>query len=167
MQDNLVTTASTSRQLSQMGLWLAVLIAVLASPVVAAAGSSHLDRAIEYYDAAEYSRAAELLEGVVAQTPSSEAYHWLGKSYGHMAEKAALFRALELARMTRKALEKAVELDADNRPAVEDLMEFYRQAPPIAGGSAEQAARLKKRLTAMEQNSGRDQNYRTAVESGS
>ena len=165
MQDNLVTTASTSRHLPLVGMWLAVLAVVLSLPV--AASSGRLDRAIDHYEAAEYRQAAELLEGIVAQTPSSEAYHWLGKSYGHMAEEAGLFRALELARMTRQALEKAVELDAENRPAVEDLMEFYRQAPPIVGGSAEQAARLEKRLTAMERNSGREQHYRTVMESGS
>lgn len=167
MQDNLVPFVSTSRHAGGIaGLWLAVLALFMIPPAVAAQ-ASRLEMAIEHYDAAEYSRAADLLEQVVAETPSAEAYHWLGRTYGHMAEQAALFRALELARMTRAALEKAVELDADNRPAVEDLMEYYRQAPAIVGGSQKQAARLERRLTAMDRSSRVENDYQSTANSGS
>lgn len=166
MQDNLVPSVSTSRHARRIaGRWLAVLVTLMALP--AAAQVTRLEMAVEHYKAAEYSRAANLLEQVVAETPTSEAYHWLGKAYGHMAEQAALVRALELARMTRAALKKAVELDANNRPAVKDLMEYYRQAPAIVGGSQEQAARLKKRLTAMDRSSRMEHDYQPAANSGS
>ncbi len=113
------------------------------------------ERAVELYQATEYQQAMQLFEQIVAQEPSSQAYHWLGKSYGRIAEQAALFRALDYARKTRTALEKAVELDNRNRAAVESLMEFHQQAPAIVGGSQERAERLQERLAAMKHDEAR------------
>ncbi|MDZ7736453.1 MAG: hypothetical protein U5P41_10385 [Gammaproteobacteria bacterium] len=146
---------STSRDATApvKGLWLAVLIAFALLPGLARA--ERLDRAIRLYDTAEYSEAVELLEQVVADSPSSRAYHWLGKSYGNLADQSGPFQALKLAHMTREALEKAVKLDANNRRAMEDLAKFYRQAPAIVGGSQEHATRLEEKLTAMEKYDGR------------
>lgn len=159
---------STSRDATALvqGLWLAVLIAFVLLPGPARA--ERLDRAIGLYNAAEYSEAVELLEQVVADSPSSRAYHWLGKSYGNLADQSGPFQALKLARMTREALEKAVKLDANNRRAMEDLAKFYRQAPAIVGGSQERAARLEEKLAAMEEYGGRlEHDYGTSAETGS
>lgn len=130
---------------------LALLLPMLFIPAgVTAAG---FDEAMQYYENGDYARAAGVLEQTVASAPSSRAYHWLGKSYGHLAEQSGLFRALELARKTRQALEKAVELNGSNRAAIEDLMEFYQQAPALVGGNPERAADLRQRLMAMDRNS--------------
>lgn len=145
-------TLSTSRagfpsRLSAYVLLL-LLVPMLILPFnVTAAG---FDEAVDFYKNGNYSRAADILEKTVSGAPSSEAYHWLGKSYGHMAEQASPLRALELARKTRLALEKAVQLDNKNREATEDLMEFYQQAPALVGGNPERAASLRQRLMAMD-----------------
>ncbi len=152
LQDNAVLSTSTSRQSGILPhLCLAGLIGMMA--LSALARSDRVDRAVDHYEAAEYHEARELLEQVVAETPSSEAYHWLGKSYGHLAKQAYPFKAMELARKTREALERAVELDGRNRAAVKDLKEFYQQAPAIVGGSQKRAARLQKQLATMDRNS--------------
>lgn len=99
------------------------------------------------FAAADYRRAAQLLEGLVAAAPGDDRYvHWLGKAYGRQAERAGWFEALRLAKLTRKALEKAVALNPDNRPAVEDLARYYAEAPGFLGGDADKAARLRARL---------------------
>ena len=49
------------------------------------------------------------------------------------------FRALRLARRGREFMERAVALDPDNIAYREGLVDFYRQAPAIAGGSLEKA----------------------------
>ena len=142
-----------------------ILAFVLASPAMAQ--EAPFARAVELYQAAEYRQAMQLFEQIVAEKPSSEAYHWLGKSYGHMAEQAALFRALDYARKTRAALEKAVELDSRNRAAVKNLMEFYQQAPAMVGGSQERARRLRERLAAMKHDEPGDPDHPRAAETGS
>jgi len=161
---------STSRPLTTMSRFYPFILAfVIALPAMAqdTIQDAPFARAVELYQAAEYRQAVQLFEQIVAEEPSSEAYHWLGKSYGHMAEQAALFRALDYARKTRAALEKAVELDNRNRAAVKNLMEFYQQAPAMVGGSRERARRLQEQLAAMKHNEPGDPDYQRAAETGS
>lgn len=49
------------------------------------------------------------------------------------------FRALRLARRGRELMERAVELDPGNVAYREGLVDFYHQAPAIAGGSLKKA----------------------------
>lgn len=161
---------STSRQVTAISrLYLLILTALIALPAMAETTTrdAPFERAVELYQAAEYRQAMQLFEQIVAEAPSSEAYHWLGKSYGHMAERAALFRALDYARKTRAALEKAVELDNRNRAAVKNLLEFYQQAPAIVGGSQERARQLQERLAAMKHDKPNNPAYPRAAEAGS
>lgn len=146
-----------------------ILALVIALPAAAQdpTRDAPFERAVERYQAAEYRQAVQLFEQIVADKPSSEAYHWLGKSYGHMAEQAALFRAMDYARKTRAALEKAVKLDNRNRAAVKDLMEFYQQAPAIVGGSQERARQLRERLAAIKHDGPDEPNNPRAAETGS
>lgn len=127
-----------------------ILLAVLMLPVSVPAAAG-IDEAVEFYESGNYSRAADILEQTLSANPSSRAYHWLAKSYGHLAEQARPFRAMALARKTRQALERAVELDSHNRAALEDLIEFYRQAPALVGGNPQRAAELRRKLTALDQ----------------
>ncbi|HEY5573594.1 MAG TPA: hypothetical protein VIK64_11315, partial [Anaerolineales bacterium] len=68
------------------------------------------------------------------------------KCYGRLAEQSNFLAAYSLAKKTRKALERAVELDGNNVNALQDLMEYYRQAPGFLGGSKEKAAKIQERL---------------------
>jgi tetratricopeptide (TPR) repeat protein len=82
------------------------------------------------------------LERAVARAPGSSEFHdWLGRAYGIAAERAAVVRQLDLAVRARKEFERAVALDPANLDALEDLIEFEVQAPPLLGGSLDKAQR--------------------------
>lgn len=99
------------------------------------------------YEAADYLRATEVLEAVLIVEPGcARCAHLLGKSYGRLAEQARGLTALGLARKTREALERAVELDPENPQALADLIRYYRTAPGFLGGSDEKARQLEERL---------------------
>lgn len=90
----------------------------------------------ERWDAAvgECERAASL-------NPSSSLNQlWLGRAYGEKADHSSWFAAISLAKKTRIAFEKAVELDPGNIEARSDLSEYYIEAPGFLGGGTDKAA---------------------------
>jgi Flp pilus assembly protein TadD len=91
----------------------------------------------------EHKRAAEMFEKAVALEPRNSRYvHWLGRAYGRQAESANVFSAPGLAVKTRQAFEKAVALDPSNKEALNDLFEFYMDAPGLLGGGLNRAEEL-------------------------
>lgn len=91
----------------------------------------------------DYKKATEALERAVEGEPNNSTYyHWLGKTYGRRAETASPFTAPGYALKTRSNFEKAVELDNRNLEAINDLMEYYLEAPAMLGGGVEKATRL-------------------------
>jgi tetratricopeptide (TPR) repeat protein len=95
-------------------------------------------------------RAAEYFETATKLEPKSSTYFlWLGRAYGRAAQEANVLRQPGLARKTRSAWERAIELDADNLDARSDLIQYYVQAPGFLGGSTakahEQAEEIRKR----------------------
>ncbi len=92
---------------------------------------------------ADHGKAVEALEKAVALAPSSSmAFTWLGRAYGRKAETAFPLAALGWAGKSRQSFEKAVQLDPSNGEAVNDLFEFYFQAPAMVGGGHEKARGL-------------------------
>lgn len=88
-------------------------------------------------------QAVETLERAIALDPAnSNAHLWLGRAYGHRAEKAFPTSALKLAGKSRENFEQAVALDPHNWDALDDLFQFYLQAPGFVGGGADKAAKL-------------------------
>lgn len=84
--------------------------------------------------AGDYKKAIEVLEQAVAQdSRNARAYLLLGRAYGHRAETAFAVAAPALAIKARQNFEKAVALDPQSRDALDDLFEFYMQAPGILG----------------------------------
>lgn len=99
------------------------------------------------YEAGDFSGAAALLEEHLAAQPGcARCAHLLGRSYGRLAERAGGLRAFGLARKTRVALERAVELAPQDPAAVADLIRYYRAAPGFLGGSVTRAEELERRL---------------------
>ncbi len=95
-------------------------------------------------------QAAKYFERAVAAAPDNSEYRmWLGRAYGRQAQRAGALSKFGLAKKTRAAMEKAVELDGNNVEAREDLMQYYMQAPGIVGGSMDkafqQAEEIRKR----------------------
>ncbi len=90
----------------------------------------------ERWDAAvsECERAASL-------DPNNAIYQlWLGRAYGEKAEHSSWLTAIGLAKKTRIAFEKSVQLDPHNIEAHSDLSEYYIEAPGFLGGGTDKAA---------------------------
>ena len=71
---------------------------------------------------------------------------WLGRAYGFKASHASPFAALSLAIKVRIAFERAVQLDPENIHAMNDLGEFYVEAPSLIGGGLDKAQALAARM---------------------
>ncbi len=99
----------------------------------------------------QFKRATEALEQAAAAEPrNAEVWLWLGRSYGRRAETATVFTAPGLASKCRSALERSVELDGANREALNDLFEYYLQAPGFMGGGEAKARGLIARIAALD-----------------
>lgn len=100
-----------------------------------------------YYLLGDYKRATDVLEHAATLDPhSSNVQLWLGRTYGRRAEISFPLTAVGLANKTRAAFEKAVALDPQNREAVDDLFEYYLEAPGFLGGGLDKAARLAQTI---------------------
>jgi tetratricopeptide (TPR) repeat protein len=84
--------------------------------------------------------ALPLAEKAVAAEPNNSRYHLrLGTICISMAQQAGMFKGLGLARRFRDEAEKAMALEPKNVDAREALMEYYFDAPGIAGGDKKKA----------------------------
>jgi tetratricopeptide (TPR) repeat protein len=93
-----------------------------------------------YFMIGEYKKATEALEKAVAAEPNDSEYVlWLGRVYGRRAEAASPFTVMGLASKARQYFERAVALDPRNIEALNDLLEFYLEAPGFLGGGLEKA----------------------------
>jgi len=96
-----------------------------------------------YYMMSDPKHAVEFLQQAVALEPANSGYYlWLGRAYGRRAEMGSMFTALGNASKARQNFERAVQLDPHNAEAVNDLFEYYLEAPGIIGGGLEKAVRL-------------------------
>jgi tetratricopeptide (TPR) repeat protein len=128
-------------------LWTALLSAVLAVTPIFAAARAQLDEGIQAYAREDFKAAVKLLEQAVEARPNDATAHlWLGRAYGRRAERANWFSALGLAKKTVRSFERAVELDGDNREALEDLLDYYTSAPGIVGGGLDKAEAIAGRI---------------------
>ncbi|HYI08805.1 MAG TPA: tetratricopeptide repeat protein [Thermoanaerobaculia bacterium] len=96
------------------------------------------------------AKAAELFEKAIAADPKNAEYHFLlGVSYGDLAQKAGILKQAGLAKKTKAAFERAIQLDPNHTESRFALISYYLIAPGFMGGSDEkaneQAAEIKKR----------------------
>ena len=100
-----------------------------------------------YYMQGNPKKASEFFEKAVAADPGSSDYRlWLGRAYGRRADTSSFVTAPSFATKARLNFEKAVELDPRNLEAVNDLFEYYLDAPGFLGGGLEKAAALAQRI---------------------
>lgn len=76
----------------------------------------------------------------------SDTQMWLGRAYGMKASRANPLIAFSLARKVRYAFERAVQLNPENIKAMNDLGEFYVEAPAIVGGGLDKGRALAERM---------------------
>jgi tetratricopeptide (TPR) repeat protein len=89
----------------------------------------------ERWDSAirECERAAQL-------SPNNGEYQlWLGRAYGEKADHSSWLTAIGLAKKSRAAFERAVQLSPSNIDARADLSEYYIEAPGFLGGGTDRA----------------------------
>lgn len=114
-------------------------------------GEIHLMLAKTYYEMRERDRAVEAAEKAVTIEPGNSVYHeWLGRTYGDKAEHSGWFKALSLAKKSRKEFAAAVALDERNFGAFQALVEFDCTAPGIAGGGEDKARLEITRIAALD-----------------
>ena len=114
-------------------------------------GSLHLLLAKSYLELNQYDAAVNSAEKAVAIDPKNSDYRrWLGEAYGAKADHASMLSAYSLARKTQKEFAAAVELDARNFDAQQDLIEYDCTAPSMVGGGEEKAQPLIEKLMAMD-----------------
>lgn len=100
-----------------------------------------------YYMLGDYKKSSEFLEKAVAADPGSSGHVlWLGRAYGRRAETSSPLTAPRYASRARQAFEKAVELNPNNLEAINDLFEYYVEAPGFLGGGYDKAAALSVRI---------------------
>jgi tetratricopeptide (TPR) repeat protein len=104
-----------------------------------------------YFMLADYKKAGESFEKALMLTPqSSELHHWMGRTWGRRAETASFFTAPGYASKARQSFERAVQLDPRNEEAVNDLFEYYLEAPGFLGGGIQKAEALAKHIAGLD-----------------
>jgi len=147
--------SNSQTTLRLQGLFLLVILSLFMLQVQAAEtgeAETSFQLGRQNYENGAYEAAIEAFSTAVRLAPDTSTYHhWLGKSYGRLAQNSNLFKAYRLAARTREELEQAVTLDDKNIEAIEDLIEFYRQAPVFLGGGQDKTDKLRRRLEELHQ----------------
>lgn len=96
------------------------------------------------------------VEKCVADLPqSARCHHAAGTLYAALATSAGLSSGLKYAGRIKDSFVRAVELDAGNFQMRRDLIQFYLQAPGIAGGSVRRAVAQAEAYAALDPMRGR------------
>src|SRR6202007_968143 len=108
-------------------------------------GQAHLLLCRAYYAQSMASAAAsECTAALRTLANDSSAQDWAGRAYGMQANGAGPIKGLRLAIKVRNAFEAAVRIDPLHGDAVNDLSEYYIQAPSIVGGGLDKAPFLPR-----------------------
>jgi Flp pilus assembly protein TadD len=100
-----------------------------------------------YYMLGAYHDASDAFRKAIELNPkTASCYHWLGRAYGRRAETAFPLAAPNYAIKARANLEKAVELDPSDGEALNDLFEYYLQAPGMLGGGLDKASKMADKI---------------------
>jgi tetratricopeptide (TPR) repeat protein len=104
-----------------------------------------------YFMKGEFRKSADFFQKAIdLESEKSEYFHWLGKAYGRLAETSNMFAAPGYATKARQNFEKAVLLDQKNLEAINDLFEYYLDAPGFLGGGLDKAAKLANMIGAVD-----------------
>ncbi|MBL7872963.1 MAG: tetratricopeptide repeat protein [Cyclobacteriaceae bacterium] len=99
------------------------------------------------FDEKDYDAAEDYFEEAIDVNDKVAEYHtWYGNTLGTMAADANLFKQAMLGPKMKNAWEKAVQLDPKSVDARESLIQYYLQAPAIAGGSVDKAKEIANEI---------------------
>ncbi len=103
------------------------------------------------YAFADYQQASEQAQKALALDDTKSDYHLLlGNALSGLVDSAGVFKKMSLGRQMKAEFERAVSLDPKSIPARTALLEFYVQAPSIAGGSSDKALEQAKQISALD-----------------
>ena len=71
----------------------------------------------------------------------------LSEAYGGRIDQVGMLKKMGLAKKLRKNMEHSLELSPDNLDALQALVEFHMQAPPIVGGDKKKAHTYADKIT--------------------
>ena len=99
----------------------------------------------------DYKRSSDAFQKATKLDSTNSSYFlWLGRAYGRRAELANPLSAAGYASRARQSFERSVELNPRNKEALDDLFDFYLQAPGIMGGGFDKAAAIARQIEAMD-----------------
>lgn len=99
------------------------------------------------YMEGDFKKASEAFEKAAAADPNNSTFAlWLARAYGRRAESSSPFTAPGYASKARQFFEKAVQLNGRNLDALNDLFEYYMEAPGFLGGGMDKAQALVPRI---------------------
>jgi Flp pilus assembly protein TadD len=100
-----------------------------------------------YFMLADYSMAIRLFEKAHSLRPQDCDYElWLGRAYGRRAETGSWLLAAPNASKARQHFERAAALDPHNAEAMNDLFDYYLNAPEVLGGGLDKAERIAGKI---------------------
>src|ERR1039457_843595 len=95
----------------------------------------------DYFGLGRFKQATESFQKAGALGPKNSDYAlWLRRTWGRRAEGARPITAPVGGGRARQCFELAVKLDPRNQEAVNDLFDYYLNAPGILGGGLDKAA---------------------------
>jgi tetratricopeptide (TPR) repeat protein len=101
------------------------------------------------------NEAIELLERAIERDGTRAELHlWRGRAYARRAEQASAFKRAWFAGIARGAFTRTLELEPGNLAAHRALMEFYLEAPAVAGGSLERAVEQAEQIVRLDPDEG-------------
>ena len=126
----------------------------LSSSILPAQDTVRAHAAYEQGRAAMHERrfddAVKAFERAVELNPQRSAYHlWLGHGYTRQLATANFIRKGIIGRRIGTEYGRAVELDSSSIVAAEARLDFFLEAPGIAGGSADKATAEAERIRAL------------------
>jgi tetratricopeptide (TPR) repeat protein len=108
-----------------------------------------------YLMTGDFKKATDALEKAVAAEPRDSDYVlWLGRAYGRRAETSNPFSSMGHASKARQCFERAVELNPRNIEALNDLLEYYMEAPGFLGGGMDKAKAVVARISQVDAGEG-------------
>jgi tetratricopeptide (TPR) repeat protein len=101
-----------------------------------------------FFQARRFDDAATAFERAVELHPGRSEYHlWLGNAYTKQLATANFIRKGIIGRRIGPQYDKAVELDSTSVVAADTRVDFYLEAPGMAGGGVDKAKTEAARLT--------------------
>lgn len=103
----------------------------------------------DYFMLGDYKKACDAFERALAGEPANSDFAlWLGRGYGRRAETSSPFAAPHYASKARSFFERSVALDPNNEEALNDLFDYYLEAPGFLGGGYDKAERIAREIAA-------------------